>query len=680
LEFEPTGARNRQRDDLPMPTQATYNSGIFDVANLDDARRIILTSEAGLSTDERWQSETPYLVGLVGEHLQLTAASVVLDYGCGVGRLARELISRYGCRVVGVDISAPMRSLAQRYVGSERFSSCAPEGLDAFGEAFADAALAVWVLQHCPRVDQDLECIERSLNRNGRLFVVNENHRCLPTTHGWMSDGLDLEQLLLSRFDLDVRGRLDPEVMTKVRSEATFWARYKVATTRSAARGPAASDVAGTDPSAAPQSTPVISSSATAPGSGSASASSAFAQEISTRAVEKRGDPTPDVVPTQPGPQGLRFDFNDGCRVTLPAGEHPWRVRLSDLDTGNILFETELKSGRVNSTKRYFVRFRIEVWQQGESVFRHDYCAADRDVLIRFPVDTLGDPLGWFPYAVKFKELHGCRLSCAIGAKLIPLLRDAYPDIDFLEAKDVDPQRYYATYTIAVFFQNNAIYDHKDFVPCDFRLVGLHRAAGYMLGVDPAEAPPRIAIPHDRRPLAEPYVCIAVQSTLQSKYWNNPAGWGEIVDFLKQAGYRVVCIDQKRTHGKGLVWTHMPNGAEDETGERPLVERARWLKHAEFFVGLSSGLSWLAWAVGTPVVMISGFTHPRNEFATPFRVINYHACNSCWNDPLVRYIRDDFLTCPRHQDTPRQFECTRLITAEQVKAVIRTIPGFGIPA
>ena len=34
-------------------------------------------------------------------------------------------------------------------------------------------------------------------------------------------------------------------------------------------------------------------------------------------------------------------------------------------------------------------RFRIEVWQQGESVFAHDYSAAGRDVLVRFPVDTL---------------------------------------------------------------------------------------------------------------------------------------------------------------------------------------------------------------------------------------------------------------------------------------------------
>ena len=185
---------------------------------------------------------------------------------------------------------------------------------------------------------------------------------------------------------------------------------------------------------------------------------------------------------------------------------------------------------------------------------------------------------------------------------------------------------------------------------------------------------------NDRRPLTEPYVCIAVQSTTQCKYWNNPNGWREIVAFLNQAGYRVICIDQKPAHGTGLIWNHIPNGAEDETGDRPLLERARWLKHAEFLVGLSSGLSWLAWAVGTPVVMVSGCTHPTNEFETPYRVTNYHACNSCWNDVRVRFDHKDFLWCPRHKGTPRQFECTRLITAEQVKAVIKTIPGFGTHA
>jgi autotransporter strand-loop-strand O-heptosyltransferase len=387
----------------------------------------------------------------------------------------------------------------------------------------------------------------------------------------------------------------------------------------------------------------------------------------------KRPYPPPAELPTQEAAEGIRFDFNDGCRVAVPEGKHPWRIRLSDLDTGNILYETELKTGRVNSTKRYFVRFRVEISAGGQQFLAHDYEAQGREVLIQFPVGTIGDTMGWFPYAVKFQQQHGCRLTCAMAERLIPLFHDAYPEIGFVTHEQVEPQRYYASYSIGLFF------DDKECVhqPCDFRHVGLHRTAGYILGVDPTEEPPQIGLPDEGRPIPEPYVCIAAQSTTQSKYWNNPNGWREIVSFLKEAGYRVICIDQKPVHGHGLVWNHIPHGAEDETGDRPLPERVRWLRHAEFFVGLSSGLSWLAWAAGTPVVMISGFTHPTNEFATPYRVINYHACNGCWNDPHHRFDHHDFLWCPRHANTPRQFECTRLITADQVKQTIRRIPGFG---
>ena len=150
-----------------------------------------------------------------------------------------------------------------------------------------------------------------------------------------------------------------------------------------------------------------------------------------------------------------------------------------------------------------------------------------------------------------------------------------------------------------------------------------------------------------------------------------------MVQFLNGAGYRVVCIDQRRVHGHGLMWTHIPHGTQDETGDRPLAERARWLRHADLFVGLSSGLAWLAWAAGCPTVLISGFTHPTNELATPFRVINWHACNSCWNDPRVRFDHHDFLWCPRHKGTERQFECTRLITGGHVIRIIQSVPGFG---
>jgi autotransporter strand-loop-strand O-heptosyltransferase len=379
--------------------------------------------------------------------------------------------------------------------------------------------------------------------------------------------------------------------------------------------------------------------------------------------------------PTQQGPEGIRYDFNLGARVQLPEGRG-LRVRLRDLDTGNILFESGDQARLVTSAKRYFVRFRVEVFNAGGMVMEHDYDARGREVLVQLPVGTLGDTLGWFPYAARFAEQHGCRMTCAMAEAIIPLLRDAYPHIAFLPHEAVDTGRYYATYSLGLFF------DDTDTLwqPCDFRHVGLHRTAGYILGVDPAEAPPRLGVPDEGPPIGEPYACIAVQSSSQCKYWNNPTGWREVVRYLKAQGLRVICIDQKPVHGHGLVWTHLPYGAEDETGDRPLAERVRWLRHARVFVGLSSGLSWLAWAAGAPVVMISGFTHPTNEFATPGRVINYHACNGCWNDPRHRFDHQDFLWCPRHAGTARQFECTRLITAEQVTRSIARLAGFDVAA
>ena len=395
--------------------------------------------------------------------------------------------------------------------------------------------------------------------------------------------------------------------------------------------------------------------------------------------------PPAAAVPTQTGPDGIHFDFNQGARVSLPARDAgTWKVRLRDLDSGNILFESENKGAYINSAKRWYVRFKVEIWAQSEGaepveVLAHDFDLTGKDVLIQFPVGTLGDILAWFPYAVRFAERHPtARVTCALSGLIIPLLADAYPNLRLLTHEAVVEQKLvdtvYATYSIGLFFDDTAC----DWQPTDFRHVGLHRTAGYILGVDPTEAPPRLSLPDESRPIAEPYVCIAVQSSSGCKYWTNPNGWRDVVAFLKQAGYRVICIDQKPVHGHGLMWTHIPHGAEDETGDKPLAERARYLRHADFFIGLSSGLAWLAWAAGTPVVLISGFTHPTNEFETPYRVINWHACNSCWNDPKERFNHHDFLWCPRHAGTPRQFECSRLITVSAVTQTIQRIPGFGV--
>ncbi|MCB8874639.1 autotransporter strand-loop-strand O-heptosyltransferase [Acidisoma silvae] len=400
----------------------------------------------------------------------------------------------------------------------------------------------------------------------------------------------------------------------------------------------------------------------------------------------KSSFPPPAELPTQIGPQGIRFDINQGARVVLPAREEGnWRVRLRDLDTGNILFQSDNKGASIRSSKRFYVRFGIDVWDidadgKATPVLTHEYDVRGRDVLIHFPIGTLGDTMGWFPYAARFAAVTGARVTCAMSKLIIPLFEKAYPGLRLVTHEEVKEQKLaeqaYATYCLGLFFDDATF----EWQPTDFRHVGLHRTAGYILGVDPTEEAPRLTLPDESRPIPEPYVCIAVQASTQCKQWNNPHGWHEVIAFLKSQGYRVICIDQKAVAGAGIMWNHIPHGAEDQTGDRPLAERARWLRHAAAFIGLSSGLSWLAWAAGCPVVMISGFTHPTNEFDTPYRIINWHTCNSCWNDIRHRFDHADFLFCPRHKGTDRQFECTKLITSTQVINALKSVPALAAAA
>ncbi|EOC0061083.1 autotransporter strand-loop-strand O-heptosyltransferase [Cronobacter turicensis] len=380
----------------------------------------------------------------------------------------------------------------------------------------------------------------------------------------------------------------------------------------------------------------------------------------------------PPEIPTQQGPEGILYDFNDGARLLLPAGD--WRVEISDDETGNILFASDIAEGWVISTKKYYVPFRLQVWKKGQSepLFDHALDMRDKPVLISFPTGTLGDLVGWVPYAERFRQTYGCQVECTMAQPIIDLFAPVYPELQFYAPERWASQRThreppYATWRVGLFFQGDL-----DKQPFDFRAVGLHRTAGHILGVDPSEIVPDLRV-NSPRQIAEPYVCIATQSTSQAKFWNNGSGWHEVIDFLKAQGYRVLCIDKERIVGRGYVWNKIPHGVEDFTGNLPLRDRVALLEHAEFFIGLGSGLSWLAWGCRIPVVLISGFSLPASEFYTPWRVINTHVCNGCWDDVRLNFDHQDYFWCPRHKGTDRQYECTRFITGKQVIGHLRRL-------
>ncbi len=366
------------------------------------------------------------------------------------------------------------------------------------------------------------------------------------------------------------------------------------------------------------------------------------------------------------GPEGICYDFNYGCRVQVPVSG--WIVRMTNLDTHHLLFSDTVEANEiVTSMRKYFIRFHLEVFDGQRLVFSHKFDARNKKVVVRKTDLSLGDALAWVPIFDAFREQHRCELHVSVDTHLQPLFREGYPHLNIATAEELENLTdVYATYYIGFMKP----YVERDHQPTDPRVSSMQDAVAYQLGVPCQERRAHVVVQDKARVIAEPYVCIATQSTSQCKYWNNPDGWPVLIEHLKSRGYRVLCIDQHRQYGLPGRLNRMPEGAEDFTGNRPLQERASLLAHADFFVGLGSGLSWLAWAIGIPVVMISGFSHPSMEFQTPYRVINFHACNSCMNDTAISFGTGDFNWCPRRVGKPQPFQCTAVITPEFVMRVV----------
>lgn len=210
--------------------QYTYDPNIFAVNDIPAAMKIILTAEGGMTTEERWRVETPYVADLIGRSMKIHTNSIILDYGCGIGRLAKELIARYGCRVLGIDISPTMRALSVLYVQSDRFLACAPDMLDGFLEKkiVCDAAISAWVLQHCFNPNIDVARIHQSLKTGARFFVLNNLHRVVPTRESrWADDGIDVKSLLKYHFAILEEGQLPPTKFPAQLVTHTFWANFE---------------------------------------------------------------------------------------------------------------------------------------------------------------------------------------------------------------------------------------------------------------------------------------------------------------------------------------------------------------------------------------------------------------------------------------------------------------------
>ena len=180
-----------------------YDTSRFVSDSKSDLARIILTGD----TQERWEKETPVFGDSLIKHLNITEDSVVLDFGVGIGRLAKAVIEKTNCTVIGVDISLDMLRESINYVSHKHYI---PMPISAFrkmqqmNKLKIDCAYSVWVLQHCLDFDDVYHLIRDALPDKGPFFVANTNRRWIPIEgpEHWANDGVNIKERISEDFKL----------------------------------------------------------------------------------------------------------------------------------------------------------------------------------------------------------------------------------------------------------------------------------------------------------------------------------------------------------------------------------------------------------------------------------------------------------------------------------------------
>jgi len=285
-----------------------------------------------------------------------------------------------------------------------------------------------------------------------------------------------------------------------------------------------------------------------------------------------------------------------------------------------------------------------------------------KTVLIHLLSNSIGDTIAATPYVSEYQKRHNVNVIFNINEPFIFLLNEVYENIQFIS-------------------RNNIVeYDEKISIDYVFNK-SIQSGYAEQLGFEnPPYIRPVVSTPELLRPIKNKYIALGVHSTCQVKYWNHPNGlksqgdatnWNELSSILRKRGYTPVTVEKDEMYGVPPFYNGIPSKSNKQVG-KTILEAANIINHSEFYIGLSSGMSWIAHALGKKVVMISNFTEDWNEFDLSLddyiRITDKSVCHGCWNKINLdfEFNKNDWYWCPLHKDTERQFECHKSISVNDV--------------
>jgi autotransporter strand-loop-strand O-heptosyltransferase len=337
--------------------------------------------------------------------------------------------------------------------------------------------------------------------------------------------------------------------------------------------------------------------------------------------------------------------------------DNTYTIDIIDDKTNKNIYKSRVEiNSYVKTTNKYYVDYLLRAKLGDDIVFEHKMNLKDKNVLITLDSRSIGDSIAWVPYVEEFRKKHDCKVFCSTFWN--DLYKKEYPDIDFVKP-GTPISNIYAIYTIGYWYGIERS-------PYDCRVVSLQENCSSILGLEHKEIRTKVTLPDRKRNIDGKYICIAPHSTAKAKYWNRKGGWQHVIDHYVNKGYKVVNISKEPNAYMGSEDLH---NVIDKSGDIDIYDRMIDIKYADLFIGVGSGLSWIAWALNTTVVMISGFSAPWCEFQEGnIRIYNDNVCSGCFNDMRYEFDKGDWNWCPKF----KKFECTRSITPQHVINRIET--------
>jgi len=335
-----------------------------------------------------------------------------------------------------------------------------------------------------------------------------------------------------------------------------------------------------------------------------------------------------------------------------------YKIEFINNKTGEILYQSTINNNCwCKCNFEYFVEWKVRVYENEKLWNEHLFDAEDKRIYIALDSKALGDSLAWFPYVEEFRKKHKCKMIASTFMN--DMLKEQYPEIEFVNpGNNVD--NLYSMYAIGLFYDDDGKVNLLK-NPNNFREQTMQKMASDILGLEFKEVKPKLKERNIKLNSELKQVCIGVFGTAQSKFWNNPTGWQDVVDWLNNRGYTVKLVSKENDDYMG---NKLPKGIiKHPAGPLELVMDE--IKKSKAFIGIGSGLSWLSWALNVPTVLISGFSYDWAEMEDCIRIAAPKGkCEGCFN--RLKLDAGDWNWCPDHKGTDRQFECTKSITAEMV--------------